>query len=124
MAARDIVTGICAEAGRAPGSDAERRVAVWLADQLRASGRGATLEPAWVRPEWALAHVLHTTAGVAGSVVSVWEPAVGLGILVATLLSLAGDLMSRWYWLRRLTPRRATQNVVSPPRPGVWPRFA
>jgi Peptidase family M28 len=115
MALSDVVTRVCAEANRAPGSDAERRVAAWLGQHLRASGRSTRLEAVWVRAEWPLSIALHAAAAVAGGVVSVWEPAIGLGVVLVVLVSLIGDLSGRWYWLRRLTPRRATQNVVSPP---------
>jgi Peptidase family M28 len=118
MALGDVVTRVCAEANRAPGSDAERRVATGLRDHLRAAGRTAALEPVWVRAEWPATHALHAAAAVAGAAVSVWEPAIGLGVVLAALVSLTGDLTGRWYWVRRLTPRRATQNVVSPPPPG------
>jgi hypothetical protein len=106
---------MCAECNRAPGSDAERRVAAWLGEHLRAGGRSARLETVWVRAQWPLVMALHAAAAVAGAVVSVWEPAIGLGVVLVVLASLIGDLLGRWYWLRRLTPRRATQNVVSPP---------
>jgi hypothetical protein len=117
----EIATRLASEKGRAAGSDAERRAARWLRDELRSSGREASLETVWVTPDWPLVHMLHCALATAGSVLSVWEPGAALGVLAAVLVSMVGDLTGRAHLLRRLTPRRATQNVVSPParrRPG------
>lgn len=97
-----------------PGSDAERRAHLRLAQRLRDGGRTAAVETHWVRPRWELAHALHAALGVAASVVAVGVPAVGLGLAVLALVSLLGDLSGRLFLLRRLTPERATENVVSP----------
>jgi len=113
----ETVSGLAGIAGRGPGTDAERRAARWLQGRLRDAGRDAELEPHWVRPQWPLVHGLHAAGGVAGSVVAVYAPAVGLGILVAVLVSCVLDLIGRAHLLRRATPQRATQNVVSPPPP-------
>jgi hypothetical protein len=98
---------------RGPGSDGERRAAALLRDALRADGEAASLHSVWVRPDWPLAHGLHVALAVAGSALSVPFPAVGLGLLVLALVSLAGDLTGAFFLVRRLTPSRATQNVVS-----------
>ena len=100
--------------GRSAGTDAERRAARALAAELRAGGREAHVETIWVRPRWALAHALHALVALAGSVVSVDRPELGLGLAAAALVSLVGDLSGRLYLARLLTQRRATQNVVSP----------
>jgi hypothetical protein len=52
---------------------------------------------------------------VGGSILSVWEPIAGGAILALALVSIVGDLTGRFALVRLLTPRRATQNVVSPP---------
>jgi hypothetical protein len=95
------------------GSDAERRAHLRLAARLRDGGRDATVETQWVRPRWELAHALHAGLGVAASVVAVSAPAVGLGLAAVALLSLLLDLSGRLFLLRRLTPERATENVVA-----------
>ena len=109
------VTRECALPGRGAGTDAERRAARVLADALRAGGRETTTEPAWVRPQWALVYALHAALLVAGSLVATKVPVAGLAIVAVTLASLALDLLGYAFLLRRLSPARATQNVVSPP---------
>jgi hypothetical protein len=104
-------------APRGAAGDGERRAAVWLREQLRAAGREASLQPVWIRPAWELAAALAVALALAGSVASIWEPALGLGLLAAGFVGLAGEVSGRAPLLRRLLPERATQNVVSPPRP-------
>lgn len=106
-----------------PGSDAERRAHLAVARRLRDGGRRVALETHWVRPRWELAHALHAGLGVAASVVAVGEPAVGLGLALLALLSLLLDLSGRAFLLRRLTPERATENVVAPDARGAAPPF-
>jgi len=117
MTPRAIVSRLVAEAGRGAGTDAERRAAGWLRDHLRADGRPTSLQAAWVRPYSEITHCVHAALAVAGSLLSAWQPAVGLAVLAVTLVSLVGDLTGRLELVRRLTPLRATQSVVSPPRP-------
>jgi hypothetical protein len=102
-------------AGPAPlaGSDAERRAARAFAERLRAGGRAVEVETVWVRPRWELAHALHAGLGVAASLVAVSSPPGGLALALIALLSLLLDLSGRAFLLRRLTPERATQNVVA-----------
>lgn len=119
----DEVPRLAAIAERGACTDAERRAAVQLRDELRARGRAARLEPAWVRPQWAWVWTAHCALGVVGSLVAVPAPAVGLGVLVATLASLAFDLTTRTSPVRALFPRRATQNVVSEGRSGATTRL-
>ena len=110
---------------RGPGTDAERRAAVWLAGRLRASGREAEVETVWVRPHEAAALALHSLLAVGGSVLAAFAPLAGVAVLAAALVSLVLDLIGRLWLLRRLTFRRATQNVVSPapPRLGAEPEI-
>jgi hypothetical protein len=114
MDALETVKGLAAFAARAPGSDAERRAARWLAKRLRDANRETETETQWVRPQWPVVYAFHVALAIAGSVVSVDQPAIGAGILGATLVSCALDVAGRAYLLRRLTPRRATQNVIAP----------
>ena len=95
------------------GSDAERRAHLRLARRLRDGGREVAVETHWVRPRGELAHALHAGVGVAASVVAVSAPAVGLGLALLALLSLLLDLSGRLFLLRRLTPERATENVLA-----------
>jgi hypothetical protein len=91
-------------------TDAERRAALALAAELRAAGRAPRIEARWVRPGWPAWQALLAAAGVAGSVLSVDRPTVGVIVVGAALaLSLAhgrGRLP--------LGRARATQDVVAP----------
>jgi hypothetical protein len=110
-----IAAGLAEFAGRAPGTDAERRACVWLSRQLRALGRDAEFEPVWVRPQAAMVGALHAGLGVVGGLVALSRPTVGLVVLALVTLSAALDLLGLAHLLRRITPERATQNLVSPP---------
>ncbi|MDX6697570.1 MAG: hypothetical protein QOE65_967 [Solirubrobacteraceae bacterium] len=111
-----IVTGLARVAPRGPGTDAERRAARWLAAVLREDlDREAQVETVWVRPHQALVVALHAVVGVAASLVAATRPAVGLGLALAALLSWVLDGLGLVHLLRRLTPARATQNLISPP---------
>ncbi len=113
MDAAEVAEELCWFEGRGPGTDAERRAAVWLAEALRDSGRGAELETVWVRPHEPVSLALHALVAVAGSVLTAFQTVAGVAVIAAALLSLVLDLHGV-YLLRRLTFRRATQNVVSP----------
>ena len=116
MDPKAIVTGLARLAPRGPGTDAERRAASWLAAVLHEDlHREAVTETVWVRPHHALVIALHAAAGVAGSVVAVSRPALGLAIALVTLASWVLDGLGLVHLGRRLTPARATQNLVSPP---------
>ena len=108
-----IVRELCSFEGRLAGSDAERRAAGWLADRLRAGGRRAELEPIHVHPQAPLVHAVHCLLGVAGSLVAVAVPVLGFALVLFAATSMYLDLNARFYLLRRLFFRRASQNVVS-----------
>jgi hypothetical protein len=112
MRAAETVAGLVAFEQRGAGTDAERRAARWLAQQLEAGGRGARLDPFWCRPNWALAHAWHVGLGLAGSLVSVHSPRVGGALLLVALISLVADDLTGFSLGRRLTPERASQNVI------------
>ncbi|HEY1596585.1 MAG TPA: M28 family peptidase [Thermoleophilaceae bacterium] len=99
--------------GRWPGTDAERRAAGHLVERLRALGREAELEPTRIRPGYPLTHLLHALIGIAGSVVSVRSPLAGVLLVLFATVSTFGDLTGSFFIVRRLTPGRASQNVVS-----------
>lgn len=99
--------------GRAAGTDAERRAAGHLAARLRELGRNAEVEPIAVYPNWALTHLVHALIAVAGSVASVGEPLAGVLLVAFAALSTLGDMTGTLFLVRRLTGRRASQNVTS-----------
>ena len=107
------VTELTAERGRGPCTDAERRAARALAKHLRALGRRPATETIWVRPQWAAIWLVHALLAIAGSVVSVDSPAVGLALVGAAALSALGELTGRLHTIALLWPRRATQNVIA-----------
>lgn len=109
---RATVETICSHAPRAPCSDAERRVALALHDDLRARGHEAWVETLWVRPQWHLSLALHAAVGVAASVVSTAQPAVALGLALLALVSYGLEAAGRGRLLQSLFFRRATQVVV------------
>jgi hypothetical protein len=122
MDAAQTVSALAAFEQRGAGSDAERRAALWLRGELRTRQRDATVETFWCRPNWALTHAWHVALAVAGSLVSVGSPKVGGALILVALVSLSVDALTGRSLGRRLTPERASQNVVSrapggPPTP-------
>jgi hypothetical protein len=108
--------------GRWPGTDAERRAAGHLEQRLRALGRDADVEPTSIFPNYPVTHAIHALIGIVGSVLSVYEPVVGAALVLFAAVSAFGDLTGTFYLVRRLTGRRASQNVSSMERgdkPGV-----
>ena len=102
--------------GRGPGTDAERRAAQWLVDELRSANRDVRLEGFWCRPNWALAHAWHAALGLGGSLLSVSSPTVGGALVLVALMSVVSDALTGLSPGRRLTFERASQNVVTEPR--------
>lgn len=113
---RKLIEGLCAFEGRGPGTDAERRAANWLAGELRGLGRRARIEPIHVHPEYSLVIALHLLLAIAGSLVALALPPLGFLMVLFAATSLYLDQNTRFYLLRRLFFRRASQNVVSPGR--------
>jgi len=113
MPAADTIASLTESGLRGPGSDAERRAALSLEEELRAGGRSVAIEPFWCRPNWALAHASHALLGLAGGLVAVSDPTVGGLMVLAALLSVLADAATGISLGRRLTPERASQNVVS-----------
>lgn len=114
----ETVRRLCSFEGRLPGTDAERRAANDLAERLRASGRRVDIEPTYVHPPWAMVQALHCLLALAGSLVALELPPVGFAIVLLTAVSMYLDLNARFYLLRRLFFRRASQNVVARERRG------
>ena len=115
VAARmEVIRELCSFEGRRTGTDAERRAGNWLGERLRAGGRAAEVEPIYVHPQVGLVHGLHCALGFAGSLIAIAAPPVGFAIVLVTSVSMYLDLNARFYLLRRIFFRRASQNVVSP----------
>ncbi len=113
-----VIRELCSFEGRLAGTDAERRAGNWLAERLRRAGRSAEVEPTYVHPQVALTQAAHCLLGFAGSLVAIFSPPAGFGIVLIAVLAMYLDLNARFYLVRRAFFRRASQNVVSPgPRP-------
>jgi hypothetical protein len=97
-------------------TDAERRAAVALHDDLRADGHEAWVETHWVRPQWAGSLLVHAVIGIAASLVSTDED-LTVPALVAAAIALLSYLLELFDGggLSRLFYRRATQVVVVEP---------
>lgn len=108
----ELTARLTAFEGRGPGSDAERRAARWLARELSGAGRRPAIETFWCRPNWALAHAWHVALALAGSLLSISHPTVGAVLLATALASILADELTGISLGRRLTPERASQNVV------------
>lgn len=120
MTAEQTIAALGAFTPRGAGRDGERRAALWLAERLRASGRETLVEPFWSRPNWALAQAWHVALGIAGSILAVHHPRTGAVILLVALVCVIADAVFAVSPGRRLSPERASQNVIGlpPPRTG------
>jgi Peptidase family M28 len=98
---------------RGAGTNAERRAALSMAQQLRGSRRDAIVETFWCRPNWAVAHAWHVALAVAGSLLSVAAPGVGIALIAVALVSVILDALAGTSPGRRLSREHASQNVVS-----------
>ena len=116
---RDVVEELAGFEGRGACTDAERRAALWLHDDLRRRGYEAWVETVWVRPQWTGSLLLHAGLGVTASLVSVAAPYPALAVAVVLVLSYGLEVAGLGGGLLRLAYRRATQLVVvEPPEPG------
>src|SRR5262245_51765651 len=109
----EIIRELCSFEGRLAGTDAERRAANRLAERLREQGRRVEVEPTYVHPQLGLLYALHCGLGFAGSLVAVVVPALGFAMVLLAVTSMYLDMNARFYLLRRLLFRRASQNVVA-----------
>jgi hypothetical protein len=110
-----IAEGLARFEARGPCTDAERRAAGWLHDELRRAGWEAWVETQWVRPQSALSLALHATLGVVASVLAITAPLPALIVAGAAAASMALEATGRVGPLRWIFPRRATQNVLTVP---------
>jgi hypothetical protein len=113
MGAAETVAALAGFEQRGAGSDAERRAAQWLSREVATARRQATVETFWCRPNWAVAAAWHALLAIAGSLVSVSSPEVGGALILVALAAMVVDALTGWSPGRRLTPERASQNVVS-----------
>jgi len=93
-------------------TDAERRAAVALHDDLRTDGHEAWLETVWVRPQDDWSRGLHALLAVIASLLSPSEPIAGAALAGIVLLSLGLETAGLPGLLRLLFFRRATQLVL------------
>jgi hypothetical protein len=112
---RSTLDQLGAFAGRGACTDAERRAAAALHDDLRAQGHEAWVEARWTRPQANVSLLLHTVLIVGGSLASVGAPVVGAAIAGVAAISLVVEAAGRTGPLRLLFPRRATQHVLTVP---------
>jgi hypothetical protein len=115
LAARiDAIKKLCSFERRLAGTDAERRAANWAAQRLREiRGRRVVVEPIYVQPRYAAVHAVHCMLAFVGSLVAVSIPPLGFGLVLVAATSMYLDLNYRFYLVRRLFFRRASQNVIS-----------
>jgi Peptidase family M28 len=113
VSAKRDIDALAAIEGRVAGSDAERRAARHLEQRLSELGRDAAVETISVFPAWHLAHAIHALVAIAGSVLAVEQPVAGTALAALALASILGDATGAFHLFRRLTGRRASQNVVS-----------
>jgi hypothetical protein len=107
------IEALTAFENRQPGTDAERRAANHLKQTLARLDRDARAEPILVWPRWYLTHLVHALLAVTGSAVSVKNALIGTVLVGVAAISTLGDVTGRLLLVRRLTGRRASQNVVS-----------
>ena len=110
---RAVVDGLCSFAARGACTDAERRAAVWLHDELRSRVHEAWVETLWVRPRRAAVLALGCLLAVVGSLLSTAVAVAGLAVAAIGALSLSCEAAGRLGPVRALFPRRATQHVLT-----------
>ena len=110
---QDVVEALTRIEGRGACTDAERRAALWVHDDLRRRGYDPWVETVWVRPQWGWSLVWHAGLGVAVSLAATAVPVIAAGALLLIASWLLGGLTRLFY-------RRATQIVaVDPPAGGI-----
>ena len=112
-----IADGLARFEARGPCTDAERRAANWLHDELRRAGYEAWVETHWVRPQWALSIALHATLGVVASVLAISAPLAGLVLAIAAAASLGEPAARRGAPApdaAEPAPRRLTLLIAAP----------
>lgn len=111
----DDIDEIGSFAGRGAGTDAERRLSSRLAERLRVTGMDVSVEPIHSHPHSSAVHLLHCLLALAGGILAVYVPVAGFAVVLLAAASAYFDLNGRFYLLRSLTFRRASQNVYAVP---------
>ena len=118
MRPRETITALAAFEGRGPGTDAERRAAQWLARELvrqpPASPDRDVLVPSELGARARVARRARAR-GQPGRRLS--HPTIGVALLAVALVSTIVDDVAGRSLGRRLTPERASQNVIATARP-------
>lgn len=112
---RSVAEQLCAVAGRGACTDAERRAAAALHDELRAAGHEAWVEARWTRPQADASLLVHAGLAVLASLASVAAPLPAAIVAGVAALSLVVEAAGRTGPLRLPFPRRATQHVLTVP---------
>ena len=108
------IEGLSAFDGRLAGTDSERRAANHLRRRLEEKlGREAHTEPTLTWPRWPLVHLVHALVAIVGSAISVGNPTAGAILVAVATVAALGEIGGRLPLTRRLTGRRASQNVYS-----------
>ncbi|MDQ2700321.1 MAG: hypothetical protein M3Y23_03225 [Actinomycetota bacterium] len=102
------------------GSDTERRAANRLADALRERGRAVSIEPVSVRVSEAGTISVHGLLALAGGLLGLKWPLIGAAIVLIAAFSFYAERSLGLPLIGRLIPRRASQNVLSPPPGPAW----
>ena len=110
---RSVVDGVCSFSARGACTDAERRAALWLHDEVRSRLHEAWVETHWVRPRRAAVLALGCLLTVIGSLLSTAAAVAGLVAAAIGTVSLAVEAAGRLGPIRALLPRRATQHVLT-----------
>jgi len=108
----ETIRELCGFENRLTGTDAERRAAKLVTERLRQRGMRVDVEPTYVHPQMPLIHAAHCALGFVGSLVAIVSPPAGFAVVLLAATSMYLDVDARFYLLRRLFFRRASQNVV------------
>ncbi len=98
---------------RAPCSEGERRAQEMLAAELEAAGASAELRPMRSDTHLYALMGLHFGLSLLATAALFWRPEVAFALHLLVAASYYGDSTRRWYLLRRLLPRRDSQNLVA-----------
>lgn len=102
------------------GSDVERRAANRLAEELRKRGRTVSVETISVRISEEGTICLHALLAAAGGLIGLKWPLIGAAIVLLVAFSYYAERSLGLALLGRIVPRRASQNVLSPPPGPEW----
>lgn len=113
VSAAQTTSMLGAVASRGPASDAERRAAVDLRNELVGEGHNAGLETFWCWPNRPLAQSWHALLAVGGSLAATGSRLFGLVLILLALAATIADELTGISPGRLLTRRRASQNLVA-----------